>query len=108
MLAPADSAQHVLQAGQEGGCSEERRQALIHAALLDSAQQAAHKGEACSSQRQALQEQEAPTTSSGQVSFVRRQLPAFGPSLSCLGWLACKKRASVKSLCHSICSLHIT
>ena len=88
MLAPADPAQHVLQAGQEGKSVEERSRAFLHAALLGSAEEAAHMRMACSShimaRRQALQEQEALASSGEQVGCLHTALPAFGPDPVCI------------------------
>ena len=87
MLAPAEAAQHALQAGQEGRSStEERSRAFLHAALLGSAQEAAHMRKACSphikARRQALQEEEALASGGEQARFMP---PAFGPGIVRLG-----------------------
>ena len=86
MLAKADPAQLVLQAGQAGKTTEERSRAFLHAALLGSAEEAAHMRRACSShikaRKQALQEQEALASGNGQVRLLRTPLPAFDPGLA--------------------------
>ena len=112
MLAPADSVHYVLQAGAEGRSStEERTRAFLHAALLGSAQEAAHMRKACSShikaRRQALQEEEALASGGAQVRFMHTMPPAFGPGPVSLRWLACAsgwaERVSVPPMVQLAC-----